>query len=253
MTNITWNAEGYRDAFAFVTSFGAAAMDLLSAPEGSFVVDLGCGNGRLTPELVARGYRALGVDDSPEMLEVARRDYPELEFRRGNALSFELDEPADAIFSNSMLHWVEDGLQDELLAHIASQIRPGGEFVFECGGKRCGKAVHDALAVRFAAHGLEYRMPFYFPTIGEYAPRLEAAGFEVTHAFHFDRPSAQQGPDGIRTWIEMFDMAPFEGMDPQLKDQIIDEATEYLRPVLQTPDGTWYVDYVRLRMRCVRK
>ena len=51
----------------------------------------------------------------------------------------------------------------------------------------------------------------------------------------------------------MLDMAPFEGMDPQLKDQIIDEATEDLHPVLQAPDGTWYVDYVRLRMRCVRR
>lgn len=252
MANIAWNAEGYRDAYGFVTDFGAAAMDLLSVPAGSLVVDLGCGNGRLTPELVARGYRAIGVDDSPDMLEVARRDYPGLEFRQGNALAFELGDPADAIFSNSMLHWIEDERQDELLAHIASQIRPGGEFVFECGGKGCGATVHEELARQFEARGLSYRMPFNFPTIGEYAPRLEAAGFDVTQAFLFPRPSAQVGEHGIRDWVRMFVTRPFEGMEPALADEIILAAEEALAPVLLR-DGTWYVDYVRLRMRCVRR
>ena len=70
--NITWDAQGYTDGFSFVHRFGEDVLSLLDAPEGSFVVDLGCGNGALTQKLAQRGYRVLGVDASPEMLVKAR-------------------------------------------------------------------------------------------------------------------------------------------------------------------------------------
>ena len=111
--------------------------------------------------------------------------------------------------------------------------------------------MHAALEKRFAAHGLHYRRTFYFPTIGEYAPLLEKAGFRVEFATLFDRPTKQNGPDGLADWIRMFDTAPFSGVDPALAAQIIDETVEDLRPVL-LHDGVWYVDYVRIRFK-VRK
>lgn len=246
--NIYWDAEKYKQDFMFVPEYGAALLDLLDAAPGARVVDLGCGNGALTEQLAARGYDVVGLDASPEMLALAGQAHPELTFRPGNAEDFVLEQPADAVFSNAVLHWIDGGKQQAMLDHIASQIRPGGLFVCEFGGKGCAEAVHSTLERCFAAHGLHYRRTFYFPTIGEYAPMLERAGFRVEYATLFDRPTRQNGPDGLASWIRMFDTAPFDGVDPALAGQIIGEAAEALRPTLWH-DGAWYVDYVRIRFK----
>lgn len=246
--NIYWDAEKYKQNFGFVPDYGEAVLDLLDAAPEARVVDLGCGNGALTRQLADRGYRVLGVDASPEQLALARQAYPDLTFQEGNALDFALEEPADAIFSNAVLHWIDADKQQAMLDHIASQIRPGGLFVCEFGGKGCAEHVHAELERRFAAHGLHYRRTFYFPTIGEYAPLLEKAGFRVEFATLFDRPTRQVGPDGLADWIRMFDTAPFEGVDPALADAIIAETVDALRPVLYHDDA-WYVDYVRIRFK----
>ena len=48
----------------------------LAADLGATVVDVGCGTGRLEPYLAARGLSPHGIDLSPEMIRVARRDHP---------------------------------------------------------------------------------------------------------------------------------------------------------------------------------
>lgn len=73
----------------------------------------------------------------------------------------------------------------------------------------------------FAAHGMTYPRVFYFPTIGTYAPMLEQAGFRVEYASLFDRPTVQEGRDGLADWISMFVKTPFLGMDDSLKKEII--------------------------------
>lgn len=250
--NIVWDAEKYKKDFMFVPHYGAAVLDLLYVEKGSRVVDLGCGSGALTQELAARGYDVVGIDPSPEMLALAKQSHPELCFQSGSALDFSLPSPADAIFSNAVLHWIDADQQPQMLANIASQIRPGGQFVCEFGGKGCAEAVHSTLARLFASHGLHYRRTFYFPTIGQYAPLLEAAGLRVDSAFLFDRPTRQNGVDGLADWIRMFDTAPFADLPRPEADALIAEAVEALRPVL-FHDGAWYVDYVRIRFQCTRR
>jgi SAM-dependent methyltransferase len=43
-----------------------------AAPAGAHILELGCGVGRITHPLVARGFRVTAVDESPEMLERVR-------------------------------------------------------------------------------------------------------------------------------------------------------------------------------------
>lgn len=81
--NISWDATGYEKNFSFVPAFGAAAMDLIDAGDGARCLDLGCGNGTLTAELAARGLDVVGMDASPEMIELARATHPELRFVLG--------------------------------------------------------------------------------------------------------------------------------------------------------------------------
>jgi len=62
---------------------------------GGSALDVACGSGKLTAVLFGiagpRG-RVVGLDFSPQMLEIARRDHPGLEFLEGDALSLPFDE-----------------------------------------------------------------------------------------------------------------------------------------------------------------
>jgi demethylmenaquinone methyltransferase / 2-methoxy-6-polyprenyl-1,4-benzoquinol methylase len=71
-----------------------AALTTGLAPGGS-ALDVACGSGKLTAELARRagpGGRVVGLDFSVEMLEVARRDHPGIEFVEGDALNLPFDE-----------------------------------------------------------------------------------------------------------------------------------------------------------------
>jgi demethylmenaquinone methyltransferase/2-methoxy-6-polyprenyl-1,4-benzoquinol methylase len=70
-----------------------AARETRLRPGGS-ALDVACGSGKLTAELakLSRGGRVVGLDFSPEMLDVARRSHPELEFIEGDALNLPFDD-----------------------------------------------------------------------------------------------------------------------------------------------------------------
>ncbi len=70
-----------------------AARETGLRPGGS-ALDVACGSGKLTAELakLAEGGRVVGLDFSPQMLEVARREHPPIEFIEGDALNLPFDD-----------------------------------------------------------------------------------------------------------------------------------------------------------------
>lgn len=249
--NIVWDEAHYENNFSFVHEYGEEVLTLLDVEPGARVLDLGCGNGALTKVLDLRGYRAQGLDDSAEMIAGARDAYPDLPFMQANAIDFVLDEPVDAIFSNAVLHWIGSDDQPALLASIARALKPDGQFVFECGGFGNAHLIHSALADAFAKRALTYRIPQYFPTIGEYATMLEASGFKVVFATLFDRFTPLSGDDGLANWIRTFQQSAFAGMDDAAREAIIREAVDSVRAKLLV-GGVWHADYVRLRMKAIK-
>lgn len=246
--NIKWDSDNYTDNFQFVHKFGEDVAQLIDVPKGSFVVDLGCGNGALTEKLEKQEYRVLGLDASAEMIAKAKALHPHLHFRTADALDFSLPQQADCIFSNAVFHWIDADKQVKLLENIAANLKSRGILVCEFGGFGCAETVHRALEKVFAQHGLCYPRIFYFPTVGEYAPLIERAGMLVEYASLFDRPTQQKSAHGVADWIKMFVKIPFLGMDELLKETIIREAEKMTRPRLYTSHG-WLIDYVRIRIK----
>jgi trans-aconitate 2-methyltransferase len=104
-----------------------------SAP-GS-VADIGCGPGELTAELARRWPEAevVGVDNSPEMIEAARR-LPEtstarLRFEVLDAWDWAPAGPVDVIVSNALLQWLPG--HEELLAKWIGCLADGGWLAFQ--------------------------------------------------------------------------------------------------------------------------
>lgn len=98
------------------------------------VIDLGCGTGLITLELARRGYRMIGIDPSPVMLEVARKKpgADRVQWLQGNA--GQLGEPgADlAIMSGHVAQFIlTDADWLDVLAGVKEALRPGGYLAFE--------------------------------------------------------------------------------------------------------------------------
>lgn len=244
--NIQWDADKYTKDFSFVHQFGNRVLDLLALDSTMSVLDLGCGNGALTKQLSEMGVRAIGLDESGAFLQTARQSYPDLEFIQADATEFALREKVDAVFSNAVFHWIEREQQPALLRCVYAALKNNGQFVFEFGGHGNNRLIHAALNTVFSERGLTYRMPFFFPTIGEYAALLERAGFKVTYMTLFDRMTQLNGENGLADWLKMFVKKPFEGLAAEVREEIINQTVAILKKDL-FHNGIWYADYVRIR------
>ncbi len=243
-----WNTALYESKHAFVWQYGEELLKLLS-PSGERILDLGCGTGQLTAKIATVGAVVMGIDADTIMIEKARHNFPHLQFAVADAQNFQVEQPFDAVFSNAVLHWIPE--PDAVIRCIYQALKPGGRFVAEFGGKGCVLAITKALYSVLDEIGYkssETPINWYFPSIGEYATRLEKHGFEVTYAVLFDRPTPlEDGDAGMANWIEMFAGRFLSGLSGDQRTHVIQAVEHRLKPTLYQ-DGTWIADYRRIRV-----
>jgi len=249
-----WNAELYDDKHSFVFEYGENVLELLDVKRKERVLDLGCGTGHLTQQIHERGGIVTGIDSSPEMIWHAKETYHDVDFEVADGTDFHFEKPFDAVFSNATLHWILNA--DAAIKCVYENLKPGGRFVAEMGGKGNMGKIIAATQKALGAHGytnLAKAQQWYFPSLGEYTSKLEAAGFRVTFAAHFDRDTLlQDGRQGVAKWLNMFGPIYFEGIAPAEKEQILNEITDILEPDYNK-DGQWYADYKRLRFIAIKE
>lgn len=91
--------------------------------------------------------------------------------------------------------------------------------------------------------------PWYFPSVSEYCSVLERQGFVVRDLAYFDRPTElEDGEAGLKNWITMFGKLFFEGVPPEIYEEMMLFIEDQMNPVLFR-NGTWFADYKRLRIR----
>lgn len=102
-------------------------------PDGrsSRIVDLGCGTGNLTAILAQRFPHAsvVGIDSSPQMIDVARTEHPGIEWQVEDIARWDPPGPVDVVFSNAALHWL-DG-HHVLFPRIRSWLADGGTIAVQ--------------------------------------------------------------------------------------------------------------------------
>ncbi|HIK16661.1 MAG TPA: methyltransferase domain-containing protein [Leptolyngbyaceae cyanobacterium M33_DOE_097] len=244
-----WNTTLYDRQHQFVWQYGESLIEWLAPQPGEHILDLGCGTGHLTAKLAEKNVIVSGIDADPAMIAVAQQTYPNISFAIADARQFELPAPVDAIFSNAALHWIPEA--DAVIASVYRALKPGGRFVAEFGGKG---NIHAMMTVLFRTlKQLGYPdcdrwNPWYFPSVAEYATCLEQAGFEVTQASLFDRPTPlQDGDAGLRNWFRMFANGILSNIPADQQAQAIEMTEAQLKPVLYKDSG-WTADYRRLRV-----
>ncbi|MDS0282141.1 class I SAM-dependent methyltransferase [Haloarcula onubensis] len=249
MSDNEWDPDDYDEGHGFVAEYGKDVVRLLSPRPGESVLDVGCGTGTLSAVIADSGAEVVGVDAAESMVTRARERYPDLEFAVADAREYDPDGTFDAVFSNAALHWIPGADHDAVLSMVGSALGDDGRFVAEFGGRGNVSRVERAVRAELDARGYGTDHSWYFPSIGEYAPRLEAHGLEPTEIRLFDRPTELEGGEaGLREWVGMFGDELLAPVSEAEREAIVDGVEQRLRPDLFDPEtATWTVDYRRLR------
>ncbi|MDR2044493.1 MAG: class I SAM-dependent methyltransferase [Clostridium sp.] len=239
-----WDAELYETKHNYSSDYGKTLFDFLP-PKSEAILDIGCGIGDLTERLKECSDRVLGVDASPDMIDLAKKKYPNVCFRLMDAEKLEFAEEYDVVFSNAAFHWILD--QRRLLSGIFNALKPCGKLICEFGG--AGNVARIRGAYQNAAN-IEQDGRWFFPTEEEYRELLSGSGFVPESVALFDRPTPLgDGEKGLENWIRQFYADDFGARSGDEQCAIMRKVTEKLRPTLfDSGKRQWIADYRRIRV-----
>lgn len=103
-------------------------------PRKARVLDVGCGSGRpIAAAMLAAGHRVTGLDFAPAMIDLARRWFPQGDWRLADMRKLDLRGGFDAVIAwDSFFHLTPDE-QRAVLPRLATALEPGGWLLFTSG------------------------------------------------------------------------------------------------------------------------
>ena len=243
-----WDTNLYDQKHDFVSKYGEEVIGLLNPKKDEEILDLGCGTGDLAELIRQKGAIVTGIDNSKEMIEVAKHKYPLVDFKVQSVTSFSFAKKFDAVFSNAVLHWVLE--KEKAVKQIYNCLKPNGRLVVEFGGKENVGNIINALKKALIKNNFSEnskKETWYFPSLSEYASLLEKNNFRVIFATHFDRDTLLKDDNGIKNWLKMFARSYLEELSDKNVEIILEDVEKQLRTT-NYHDGKWYADYKRLRV-----
>jgi SAM-dependent methyltransferase len=183
-----WNASGYNHVSALQKWLADESLAGVALAGGERVLDVGCGDGKITAEIAERlpHGSVVGLDPSTDMIEFARAHFvpahPNLSFDVGDATRLGFRDAFDLVVSFNALHWVPD--QAAALGCIRTALRPDGRALLQLvsqGERTCLEDVLEATALspRWSGHFAGYRRPYLHLPPDAYRTLAEGCGLRV--------------------------------------------------------------------------
>ena len=227
MSNIgyNWNAQDYAKNSQNQLQWARELIPKLKLQGNEALLDVGCGDGKITAELarcLPKG-RAVGVDSSEKMIDLAKKafpqkDYPNLCFQIMDARKLTFKSEFDVVFSNAALHWIVD--QKAVLAGVQRNLKPGGRLLFQMAGKGNAKdilsLINELMVVEpWKGFFDDMTFPYGFYDPEEYIAFMRQAGLLAERVELFPKDMKFNGAEGLAgwvrtTWLPFTDRIPVE-------------------------------------------
>ena len=258
-----WNAAEYAANSTVQQSWARELIARLNLRGDEYILDVGCGDGKVTAELarvVPRG-SVTGVDASPQMLQFAKKTFPpsqlpNLKFQIMDARKIKSTRQFDFVFSNAALHWVDD--HPAILRGAAAVLKPGGRLVVSCGGK--GNAQDVFLALRPELRLKRWRKffrktptPYFFYAPADYEKWLPKFGFKIQKVHLAPKDATYAGAKGFATWLRTTWIPYVQRVPGNLREEFIEAVTQrYVAKHPPDKSGQVHVRMVRLEIEAVK-
>lgn len=261
---IQWDPADYAEHSASQQVWARELLAGLSLRGTERVLDVGCGDGRVTAEiarLVPRG-ATVGVDISPEMIRHARvtfpaTRFPNLRFQEMDARCLRFAEPFNLVLSNAALHWVDD--HPAFLRGAAASLVPGGRLLVSCGGR--GNAQDMFLAVRATLRLKRWRAffrnltrPYFCHGTDEYERWLPRHGFAVRAVRLTGKDAVFPERAALAGWFRTTWLPYTQRVAPDAREEFIaDVLDRYLAKHPADAEGRIRVRMMRLEIDGVKR
>ena len=220
-----WDATGYSRISSLQAKMAQEVLALLDLNGSERVLDVGCGEGKITAEIASRVARGsvVGVDPSHDMIEFAEKHFTlsrssgglirNLRFEVADARHLSFKNEFDLAVSFNALHWIPD--QDAALRSIRSALVPSGKTQFRlvtAGARQSLESVVEETrtALEWKAYFKNFQDPYLRLTPDEYVAVAERSGFRVLrvntqdHSWDFGSQAALAGfcAVGLVAWTD---------------------------------------------------
>jgi trans-aconitate 2-methyltransferase len=243
-----WDAQTYDRVSDPQYEWGLEVLERLELEGDEYVMDAGCGSGRVTAHLLERlpDGRVLCVDASRSMIDKARDALGDrADYVVADLAELEVPEPVGAVFSTATFHWLPD--HERLFARLHAALEPGGRLVAQCGGagnvaEHARNILEVAMRPEFASHFDGMDMMWNFATPEETEERLRGAGFEQVSCWLEEKPVQPEDPYAFTTTVTM---------GPHLARLPEDLRRSFAEAVLAQESDPLTLRYVRLNIDAV--
>ena len=186
-----WNALEYSRRSSLQKAMGQEVLALLDLNGSERILDLGCGDGKITAEIALRvpGGSVVGVDPSRDMINFAQSHYSHtvkgnLRFELGDARALSFQREFDLVVSFNALHWIPE--QNAALRSIHSALIAGGTAQLRLVPAGARRSLEDVVeetrqASRWNSYFQDFRDPYLHLTREQCAALAEREGFRVLH------------------------------------------------------------------------
>jgi arsenite methyltransferase len=246
-------AQAYEQAGVLQFHHGKFLIGPLALKAGDHVLDIGAGTGRLTEfaaGLVGPTGHVVGIDPLEYRIAIARlRQSRTLTFETGRAedLSSFGDATFDAVYLNSVLHWVEDKAQ--ALREIHRVLKPGGRLGLNV--QDPAKPHESRALLNKAIHqvGLGGHRADSHPVLGlsdnELKQLLAEAGFGGYRSDLRSLVEVHRDADSLLKWSEASAFGNFLGAFSETEREIVRLAFTDLLETKRVPEGLRLERYLR--------
>lgn len=255
MENFEFDGEKYKNASSHQKEWGARMISEFSLTGAESILDLGCGDGRLTKQLadlVPKG-AVLGIDASTGMINTAKElEGPNLSFARLDINAMKFNREFDLIFSNAALHWVKD--HELLWKNCQKALKPNGLIRFNFAGDgNCSNFFEVIRQVinnsAYKSYFRDFEWPWYMPWISEYEKLVELYGFKELRIWEENADRYFLTKDEIIRWIDQPSIVPFLKLVPaEEKEGFRNEVVQRMVAKTIQPDGTCFETFRRINV-----